>query len=205
MIVAIETSSTVLGLGMNDGNRKFWHVKEVPNRHSDLLIPQLRRLFKKAKLNPQDVSAVCVDTGPGSFTGIRIGVACARTLGQTLNVPVIGISSLDIIAGTASAGQVICATVPAPGNNVFAAVYSGLKRISEYKLINYNDLLTWLKESFGISQSETFIARNKPDVRILSEMALALLQNTKKTIKFHYSKVLPFYLSPSLAEKRIAK
>lgn len=211
MIIAIETSGTVLGLGLVDGNRKFWHVKEVPNRHSDLLIPQLRRLFDKAKLKPQDVSAVCVDTGPGSFTGIRIGVACARSLGQTLHVPVIGIPSLDIIAGTArhapNAGQVICATVPALRNDVFAAIYRktamDIKRIAEYKLINCNDLSGWLDKSFGILSQDIFVARNKPDVRILAEIALALLQKIKNLTKFHYSKVLPFYLSPSLAEKRM--
>jgi tRNA threonylcarbamoyladenosine biosynthesis protein TsaB len=72
---------------------------------SHRLMPLIHGLFKKAGWKPQELDAIAVDAGPGRFTGLRIGVAAARTLGQALEKPVVEVSSLEALAAQASGWQ----------------------------------------------------------------------------------------------------
>jgi tRNA threonylcarbamoyl adenosine modification protein YeaZ len=68
----------------------------------DLLLPMVEGLFRKARWQPQDIDAIVVDVGPGRFTGLRVGVTVARTLGQTLQKPVVEVNSLEAVAAQGS-------------------------------------------------------------------------------------------------------
>ncbi len=71
--------------------------KTVPGRkHSDKLIPVINNLLKEVSVSPEDITAVGMGTGPGSFTGIRVGLSFGITLAQFLKIPAYGISSMDL-------------------------------------------------------------------------------------------------------------
>ena len=77
-------------LGHIDGNDKFSHLQN--------LTPQIQQILEESGLSIGDVSVIAVSHGPGSFTGIRIGVSTARALSQVLNIPCAAVSSLEAMA-----------------------------------------------------------------------------------------------------------
>lgn len=97
MILAIDTATRVISLALHDGARllaeRTWRTENV---HTVELAPQVALLLDQVRVRPQDLSAVAVCIGPGSYTGVRIGLAYAKGLALALGRPVIGISTFDI-------------------------------------------------------------------------------------------------------------
>jgi tRNA threonylcarbamoyladenosine biosynthesis protein TsaB len=104
MIIAIDTSTEWIGLAVYDGVQVLaeciWRSK---NYHTVELVPALNDLIARAQISRDQISAVAVAIGPGSFTGLRIGVAAAKGIAIALAIPLVGIPSLDVLA-TAQAG-----------------------------------------------------------------------------------------------------
>lgn len=102
-ILAIETSGDRVGSCLwEDFKPRASKIETDGAAYSHRLIPATHALFKKVGWKPQDLDAIAVDVGPGRFTGLRIGVAVARTLGQSLEKPVVEVSSLEAMAAQAS-------------------------------------------------------------------------------------------------------
>jgi len=101
--LAIDTSSSLLSLTLCDdqGNTLAKRSHKTDLNHAAELIPGLRLLLEDAGQDKRDIKGVVVALGPGSFTGIRIGVTCANTLAYGLGVPVIGIGTLPLMAQNA--------------------------------------------------------------------------------------------------------
>jgi tRNA threonylcarbamoyladenosine biosynthesis protein TsaB len=100
----------------------------APAAHSQELLPELQRLVDESGTAWEDVASIAVGVGPGTFTGLRIGVATARGLAQALGVPLKAVSSLDALAeGVARArelaGHPVLAVIDARRGQVFAALY----------------------------------------------------------------------------------
>lgn len=97
MILAIDTATRVISLALHDGARllaeRTWRTENV---HTVELAPQVALLLDQARVRPPDLTAVAVCIGPGSYTGVRIGLAYAKGLGLALGCPVIGLSTFDI-------------------------------------------------------------------------------------------------------------
>jgi tRNA threonylcarbamoyladenosine biosynthesis protein TsaB len=105
-ILALETTGDRPGVCLwEDFKPRASKVEAGDLSHSHGLLPAVHALFKKAAWKPQDLDAVAVDVGPGRFTGMRIGVATARTLGQVLEKPVVEVSSLEVLAAQSSGWQ----------------------------------------------------------------------------------------------------
>ncbi len=71
-------------------------------RHAEILTPAIAFVCEQAGIDLQEVGVVAVDVGPGLFTGLRVGIATAKALAQALRVPMIGLSSLDLLAHRSS-------------------------------------------------------------------------------------------------------
>lgn len=101
MILAIDTSTEWIGLAVLDGTQvlaeSVWRSK---NYHTIELVPAIEDMLTRSQLTRANLSAVAVATGPGSFTGLRIGMAAAKGIALALNIPLVGIPSLDIQALT---------------------------------------------------------------------------------------------------------
>jgi tRNA threonylcarbamoyladenosine biosynthesis protein TsaB len=93
-------------------------------RHARDIMPAVERIFREAGLEAQDVGAVAVSEGPGSFTGLRIGVACAKTLAYALGWRAVGVPSLEVLAqNVAPEAGVCCPTRDARRERVYGTVF----------------------------------------------------------------------------------
>ena len=147
IILAIDTSTDYLSLAVTkDGKTVARFHKKADRRHSILLVPMIDGLLKKARLKIKDIDCFAISVGPGSFTGLRIGVAVVKALAYALKKPIVAVPTLDAIAynGLSSNG-IICPVLDARKNKVYACLYKSdgkkLKRLSKYLLLPLADLL----------------------------------------------------------------
>jgi tRNA threonylcarbamoyladenosine biosynthesis protein TsaB len=126
-MVAIETATETVGVAVRTGAGVQAELTLTGRRrHVETLTPALEHLLQQLGVVPADLGVVAVDIGPGLFTGLRVGVAAAKGLAQSLGLGVMGATSLDILtAGAAAAGLrgLVLACVDARRGEVFAAVH----------------------------------------------------------------------------------
>jgi tRNA threonylcarbamoyladenosine biosynthesis protein TsaB len=128
IIVGIETATELVGVALadDDGPRgALWVTGR--RRHAETLAPALAELLEHTGLAMADIDLVVVDTGPGLFTGLRVGVAVAKGIAQGLGVGVLGLSSLEVLARAAFDAGATGSVVPmvdARRGEVFAARYA---------------------------------------------------------------------------------
>ena len=128
MLLAFDTATPLVTVALHDGERVVVeHSSEQPMKHGEHLAPLIARSLEDAGIVRQDLTAIAVGVGPGPFTGLRVGIVTARTLGFVLDIPVYGVCSLDAIAlevvGTdATPGSFLVAT-DARRKEVYLASY----------------------------------------------------------------------------------
>ncbi|MGB3715844.1 MAG: tRNA (adenosine(37)-N6)-threonylcarbamoyltransferase complex dimerization subunit type 1 TsaB [Candidatus Promineifilaceae bacterium] len=153
MILAIDTATRWTGLALHDGRsivaEAGWHSA---NTQTVELAPAVADMFGKAGLTASDLSAVAVAIGPGSYTGLRIGLGFAKGLVLANRAKLIGISTLDIMAAAADEypGQLIV-IVEAGRSRVCAGGYQwragkGWQGAEEPDIYNWDDLLAKIDE-----------------------------------------------------------
>jgi tRNA threonylcarbamoyladenosine biosynthesis protein TsaB len=100
-ILALDTSNTTLGIALLENNQVLGeYITNLKKNHSVRIMPAVQTLMKDCGKTPQDLTKIIVAKGPGSYTGVRIGVTIAKTLAWTLNIPLVGISSLEVLAAS---------------------------------------------------------------------------------------------------------
>lgn len=155
ILLAIDTSTDYLSLAILKGRKipAAYHSK-ADRRHSILLVPTIGKLLKKTGTRLKDVDCFVISIGPGSFTGLRIGVTVIKALAYTLGKPVVTVPTLDIIARNAIGFKgIICPVLDARKDKVYASLYRSdsedIKRISDYKLLPMESLLKILRQAQG--------------------------------------------------------
>jgi tRNA threonylcarbamoyladenosine biosynthesis protein TsaB len=99
VLLAFDTATQLVSVALHDGERVVVELSsDEPMKHGEHLAPLVARSLEEAGIVRQDLTAIAVGVGPGPFTGLRVGVVTARTLGFVLDVPVYGVCSLDAIA-----------------------------------------------------------------------------------------------------------
>ncbi|MFC0007066.1 tRNA (adenosine(37)-N6)-threonylcarbamoyltransferase complex dimerization subunit type 1 TsaB [Micromonospora siamensis] len=93
--------------------------------HGELLAPQVDAVLADAGARPADLTAIVAGLGPGPFTGLRVGLVTAATMGQALDIPTYGVCSLDAIGYPAAAGEPVLAAGDARRREIYWAVYDG--------------------------------------------------------------------------------
>ncbi|HEY2632704.1 MAG TPA: tRNA (adenosine(37)-N6)-threonylcarbamoyltransferase complex dimerization subunit type 1 TsaB [Solirubrobacteraceae bacterium] len=123
-----STSATAVGLRLADG--RLLHARDDPNEderpgHATRLLPLAHTLLTDAGLSWGEIDRIAVGVGPGTFTGLRIGVATARGLAQALEIDLVGVSSLRALAHGAGEGGYlsVLAVIDARRGEVFVAAY----------------------------------------------------------------------------------
>ena len=107
MILAIDTSAGQCAVALLQGGEVIAHRETMERGHAECLFPMIEAVLDQAAATYDDLTRIAVCTGPGSFTGLRIGVAAARGLGLGCGIPVIGITRFEALAaGQVGAGQV---------------------------------------------------------------------------------------------------
>ncbi|WP_122818593.1 tRNA (adenosine(37)-N6)-threonylcarbamoyltransferase complex dimerization subunit type 1 TsaB [Nocardioides pantholopis] len=99
MLLALDTATPLVTVALHDGSDVVVElVSERPMKHGEQLAPLIEQALAQAGVVRQDLTAIAAGVGPGPFTGLRVGLVTARTLGFVLEVPVYGVCSLDVLA-----------------------------------------------------------------------------------------------------------
>lgn len=134
-LLAIDTSSAHLSLGVHHHGRSHCVYEAVGNRQSALILPTLHTLLAEAGLTLADIDTIVYAQGPGAFTGLRIGIGVAQGLAAPFDTPLIGVPCLDAVASLLSADCVLAATDARMGE-VFYAWFNTqtYERLSDYRV-----------------------------------------------------------------------
>jgi tRNA threonylcarbamoyladenosine biosynthesis protein TsaB len=133
-ILAIDTSNYALGVALIEENQVLGeYITNLKKNHSIRIMPAIQTLMNDCEKVPGDLTKVVVAKGPGSYTGVRIGVSIAKTLAWTLNIPLVGVSSLEILA--AGIGRYFDGFVSPLFDARRGQVYTGLYQYQNGELI----------------------------------------------------------------------
>jgi tRNA threonylcarbamoyladenosine biosynthesis protein TsaB len=150
-ILAVDTSTPTLCLGVSDSDKVYEYELELGTRISTLLVPTIKRVLESLGCKVSGVDYFCAGIGPGSFTGIRVGLSTLKALSWSLNKPIVGIPSLDILAQNAGKkAAFIIPVIDAKRGLVYSSIYkvqaARLRRIAGYLLSDPNDLVQKIRE-----------------------------------------------------------
>lgn len=124
-ILAIDSSSTPASIAVTDGEYPIGEFTiNIKRTHSEKLLPLVDSLLDAIGLRAADIDAFAVSIGPGSFTGLRIGMSAAKLMAQTLGKPLIGVKTLETLAENVSVFDgYIAPVIDARNNTVYTALY----------------------------------------------------------------------------------
>ena len=168
MLLAIDTATQILSIALHDGEalRAEWSLA-AGRKHSALLAPMIQQLMRQAGVHTSELQALAVAVGPGSYTGLRIGVALAKGMAAVDDLPLVPLTTLEIVLEAHEASRYkwpLIATAPAGRKGVIWAKYAP-----------GGD--TWiLRRPAEISTWDELLAACQPPVTISGEISSAGLQ-----------------------------
>ena len=123
-VLSIETSSKICSVAILEDTNLVKKI-ELNNglTHSETLMPLIKQILEETKLTLSQMDLLVCDIGPGSFTGIRIGVATVKAFSDSLDIPSVGISSLEGLAYSIKKDGIICSMIDCKNNNCYYAIY----------------------------------------------------------------------------------
>lgn len=128
MILGIDTSGGQCAVALVDGERAWRRAQPMQRGHAEALMPMIAAILAEAGASFAGLTRIGVCTGPGSFTGIRVGVAAARGLALGLGVPAVGVSRLEALAAQAAAGRPAVVLVAGPQGAAYAQDFDAAGR-----------------------------------------------------------------------------
>ncbi len=161
MILFIDTHDELITVGLKNGEELYLKTQESEYSHSIYTMPMIESLFKDNNLNVKDLKKIIVVNGPGSFTGIRIGLSIAKTMSYALNIDINTISSLTAYLISNNNGEKRRAVIEdnkgyyisvfdENDNNIVPEFYSENDEYSEYKTVesklDVNKIIDYCKD-----------------------------------------------------------
>ena len=146
LIIGIDTATAQVSVAVGGHEGVLASTQSLRGKqHAEVLTPAIEFTCRQARIDLSEISVVAVDLGPGLFTGLRVGVASAKAMAHALNVPMIGVSSLDLLAFPVRfTSRLIVATIDARRGELFYAFYrqvpGGVQRISAHQVGSPDDL-----------------------------------------------------------------
>lgn len=219
-ILSIDTASNLCTVAILEDKKC---IKEIvvndARNHSEKIMPVIEQVLLETSLNLSNIDLIVCDKGPGSFTGIRIGVGTVLAFQDSLNIPCIGISSLEALAYNVEQDGLICSLIDAKKNNVYFGLFEHKNneyfQIGNLEFKNINEVLSLLQEQ---NTSITFVGDgtvpNKNLIESLIQNSIFCEKNDLSSFSLGlagyetYSKgispsVMPLYLRKSQAERAL--
>ena len=146
MLLTLDSATPLVTVALHDGDDVVCElVADRPMKHGEQLAPLIAAAMERVGIVRQDLTAVGVGVGPGPFTGLRVGLVTARTLGFVLEVPVYGVCTLDVLAveavdtgAVASASSGFLVATDARRKEVYLASYSSSGEAWTDAVLSYN-------------------------------------------------------------------
>ncbi len=220
-ILSITTSSDICGISILNDDTLICRLDSNTGRtHSENLMPMIDEIFNKTKLTLNDINLIVCDIGPGSFTGIRIGIATVKAFCDSLSIPCIGISSLEGLAYNIKTNGYICSLIDRKHDNCYFSLYkldnniyhevlapqaSSIENVLEI-LKQYNTSITFVGDGANIFYDK--ISNNLKNFKVLEDACNSLDSynlGIAGLIKYNSNNkngdILPLYLKDSEAKK----
>ena len=171
MILVIDTSSSYVTVSIINNDTILHEFKrKIDSDIASKIMSIINMELTESSIDIKNINRIFVVNGPGSFTGVRIGVTIAKTIGWALNIKVNPISSLELMATTKTSKKYIVPLIDARRGNVYAGVYDNdLNVILEDKLVSLSDILRFetLDYEFVSYDEVKGLDTIKPDTDIL--------------------------------------
>lgn len=153
LILGISTSSNIASVALSKDAECIKELNINNNKtHSETLLPLINELLSETNIKLQDINLIACDNGPGSFTGIRIGISTVKAIAESLNIPVIAVSSLEGLAYNIHDSECICSLIDARNNQVYCGLFdSNHTLIGNYMADDINTILPVINQNQGIS------------------------------------------------------
>ena len=168
LLIDTTTSNITVSI-IQEQNILYKYQENILSDMSSKILPIIDNGLKESKLTLNDIDKIFVVNGPGSFTGIRVGVTVAKTIAWALKKKIIPLSSLELMATTNISKKYLVPMIDARRGNVFGGIYdTELNCIKEDKLINLNELIINLNNEYEfISYDNINLDVIKPNIDVL--------------------------------------
>jgi tRNA threonylcarbamoyladenosine biosynthesis protein TsaB len=228
-ILAVETSSLTAGVAvMEDSTLLGEYSINHKKTHSTMLMPMIKELMDKLELLPADIDVYAASVGPGSFTGLRIGITTVKSIAYAAGKPVVSVPTLDALAyNVPMVHSLVCPIMDARNNQVYTCLYSREGSV-QVKVMNYagipvGELMEIIKGrnssvvfvGDGVEKYREFIKEQLGDRcefapgslllhKASSVAGLGLLKARKGELENPFD-MAPFYLRKPQAERELEK
>lgn len=186
----IDTSTKYLCIGIAKDEKVIYKFQqEAIKKQSELTIPFLQKALKENNLELKDIDEVTVTIGPGSFTGIRIGMCVAKVLASLNNIPLKAISSLNSYA---SLGKKIV-ILDAKAKRVYLGIYNDNKKVIDECVVEISTLKEMLKDypDYGVVLDSYLIDLDSEEIDVIENMnRISLTSDVVENI----DSLVPIYL-----------
>lgn len=226
-ILSIETASEICSVALLEDNKILKEINlENGNTHSQNLMPIISQILKEERLKLNDIDLFACDNGPGSFTGIRIGIATIKAFRDVTLKPVISVSSLKALAYNVKDFNTdfICSIIDAKNDNVYYGIFTynneSIIKLENYKFDNINSLLEYFQTEKFLNKNIFFVGNgsivyknviqsqlnkralftNENLLNKLSAVNVAKVAINKLNKDLDFSNIIPLYLKKSSAE-----
>lgn len=195
-VLFIDTSSFFVTLAITEENNLlYYYHEEIHDDMSSKIMPLIRKGFDSVNFEVKEIDKIIVANGPGSFTGIRIGVTIAKTLAWALKKDIVTVSSLELLATSKFATENIIPMIDARRGYVYAAVYNEkLDTILEPQYMLREELDKYSKTATYVSYDKLENCVN-PNIDVLK-----LINKHKNDVSINCHSVNPNYLKKTEAE-----
>lgn len=200
----LDTCSQIIRLGVLSDSKLIDYTEFTnDNKLSEKLLPAIKDMLDKNKYRVSDLNRIYISVGPGSFTGIRIGVTVAKVIAWSLNIDIIPISSLEVMASYDTDKKYICSFMDARRGFVFAGIYDNeLNVYIEDKYVLFDQLLEEMKDikddTLFVSNDDNYISCVEPKINVEK---IVLKHINDKSVNPH--NVNPIYLKLTEAEEKL--
>ena len=168
-ILAIDTSNQVLGIAILSKEQIIGEmITNLKQNQTSRLMPAIHQLMKDIDMEPNQLDKIVVAKGPGSYTGVRIGVTTAKSLAWGLAIPVVGVSSLEVLAYQGRFyDSLICPFFDARRGRIYTGIYQWENHKMNLVLEETNiSMVDWLKQIKEFDQEIMFFS---PNIRLFKE------------------------------------
>lgn len=200
----LDTSNFRLVVAIADEDKNTvlsYYNEKLSGDLSTKVFDAIKGCIEQAGLLPQDIDKIYSVTGPGSFTGVRIGVTICKTFAWTLKKKIIPISSLEVLASTNTNTNVNVAIIDARRDYVYAGIYDNeLNLIKENQYISIDDLLKNIKGKYTIISDDEF---ENLDTRKSNIEIMKIINKHKNDKSVNPHTLNPTYLKVTEAEANL--
>lgn len=178
----ISTYSELITIGLfKDNTLIMQKEKESEKSHSIYLVPMIDEILKENNIECQDLSEILVVNGPGSFTGIRLGVTVAKTLAYTLNIPIKTISSIEAISASIKDDNKIITISDTKGK--YLGIFENNKLVNELMYLKNADY-----EQYINNYNYSIYEDSKLDLQSINNYSLEIALTPAHAVKAIYIK-----------------